>query len=117
MKSVKDIQDMTTEKLEAISFDERIPVPENLSLKIHARIAARRRKVHPIVGAAAVVLMVAGLSISLREDEPKDTFDNPYLAYAELEKALSIVSDGMKKGMDMVETSGNIIEKSTEIFK
>lgn len=118
MKSIKDIQNISTEELTAISLDERIPVPENLSLKVHARIAARRRKVHAIVGtAAAVALIVAGMSLYGSEDEPKDTFDNPYLAYAELEKALSIVSDGMKKGMDMVETSGSIIEKSTEIFK
>lgn len=47
---------------------------------------------------------------------PKDTFDNPYQAYAELEKALTKVSEGIQKGTAMIEASESIIEKSTEIF-
>ena len=48
---------------------------------------------------------------------PKDTFDDPYLAYAELERVLATISEGVKKGMDMLEESEYVIEKSTEIFK
>jgi hypothetical protein len=39
------------------------------------------------------------------------------MAYAELEKAFAIISEGMKKGMDIAETSETVIKKSTEIFK
>ena len=55
--------------------------------------------------------------MSILNNEPKDTFDNPYMAYAELEKAFATMSEGIKKGMDMVEASESVIRKSTEIFK
>ena len=69
-----------------------------------------------IIG-TAITVIITGLGISILSNEPKDTFDNPYLAYAELEKAFAMMSDGMKKGLDMVETSESVIKKSTEIFK
>ena len=118
MKSIKDIEQITIEKLEAASFDEKIVVPHDLGYKIQSRILSKKKKVYSMIGvAAAVTVIVTGLGISALNNEPKDTFDNPYLAYAELEKAFATMSEGMKKGMDMVETSESVIRKSTEIFK
>ena len=118
MKSIKDIENITIEELETISFDKKIAVPSNLSEKIYTRIGSQEKKRYSFISAAAaVIVIVAGLSLSLPDKEPEDTFDNPYLAYAELEKTLSLVSGSMKKGMDMVGTSESIIGKSAEIFK
>lgn len=118
MKSIKDIEQITAKELEAISMDEKILVPHDLDHKILSGIRSRKRTVYGMVGiAAAVTLIVTGLGISILNNEPKDTFDNPYLAYAELEKAFATMSEGMKKGMNMVETSESVIKKSTEIFK
>lgn len=118
MKSIKDIEHITTEELEAISLDEKIVVPHDLEYKIQSRILGKKKKIYSLISvAAAISIIVTGLSLSLLNDEPKDTFDNPYLAYAELEKAFATMSDGIKKGMDMVETSESVIKKSTEIFK
>ena len=118
MKSIKDIEHITTEDLEAISLDEKIVVPHTLNYKIQSRILSKKKKTYSLISvAAAISIIVTGLSLSLLNDEPKDTFDNPYLAYAELEKAFATMSEGMKKGMDMVETSESVIKKSTEIFK
>lgn len=118
MKSIKDIEHITTEELEAISLDEMIVVPHDLEYKIQSRILGKKKKIYSLISvAAAISIIVTGLSLSLLNDEPKDTFDNPYLAYAELEKAFATMSDGIKKGMDMVETSESVIKKSTEIFK
>ena len=119
MKSIKDIEKITIEELEAISFDDSIAVPHDLSEKIRARISRQKKKSYGIISAAAAVtIIVAGLSLSMTDNAaPKDTFDDPYLAYAELERVLATISEGVKKGMDMLEESEYVIEKSTEIFK
>ena len=118
MKSIKDIEHLTTEDLEAISLDEKIVVPHDLDYRIQSRIIGKKKKIYSIISvAAAITVIVTGLGLSFLNNEPKDTFDNPYLAYAELEKAFATMSEGMKKGMDMVETSESVIKKSTEIFK
>ena len=118
MKSIKDIEHITIEELEAISLDEKIVVPHDLNDKIQSRLLGKKKKIYSMISvAAAIAVIVTGLSISFLDNEPKDTFDNPYLAYAELEKAFATMSEGMKKGMDMIETSESVIKKSTEIFK
>lgn len=117
MKSIKDIEQITAKELEAISLDQTIVVPHDLDHRIQFRILGKKKKVYAMISAAAAIaVIVAGLGISLLDNEPEDTFDNPYLAYAELEKAFATMSEGIKKGMDMVETSESVIKKSTEIF-
>ena len=118
MKSIKDIERITTEELEAISLDEKIVVPHDLNDKIHSRILGKKKKIYSMISvAAAITIIVTSFSLSILDNEPKDTFDNPYLAYAELERAFATMSEGMKKGMDMAETSETVIKKSVEIFK
>lgn len=117
MKSIKEIEKITTEELEAISLNEKIAVPKDLDYKIRSRILSKKKKAYSMISAAAVAVIATGLGMSILDNEPKDTFDNPYLAYAELEKAFATMSEGMKKGMNMVETSESVIKKSTEIFK
>lgn len=118
MKPIKDIENITTEELEAISLDEKIIVPQDLDYKIQSRILGKKKKIYSMISvAAAITVIVTGLSLSLLNTDPKDTFDDPYMAYAELEKAFAKMSEGMKKGMDMVETSETVIKKSAEIFK
>lgn len=130
MKSIKDIERMTLEDLDAVSLDEGITVPEGLSDKVRSTIgnSERKKNVFRIAGiaaagvatagvAAAVVAVIAGLSLPKSGSEPMDTFDDPYLAYAEVEKALAMVTEGMRKGIDMVEESEYVIERTTEILK
>ena len=118
MKSIKDIENITTEELTAISLDEKIVVPHDLDHKIQSRILGKKKNTYRLISAAAAIaVIVTVFGISFLNDEPKDTFDDPYLAYAELEKAFARMSEGMKKGMDMVQTSETVIKKSTEIFK
>ena len=50
------------------------------------------------------------------ENEPKDTFDDPYLAYAELEKAFTRMSGEIRKGVSMAQQSEEIIEKTASVF-
>ena len=109
---------MSLEQLEAVSMDEGISVPEGFGIRIKETVDAvevvgrlaedesgtqSSRKVVRYAAAAASVAIVAGagLGIAQRYGQPKDTFDDPYLAYAELEKAFDKISAGINKSMDM----------------
>ena len=118
MKSIKDIENMSLEQLEAVSMDESIAVPEGFEARIKETLDAvemvenltedesasqnSRRIVRYAAAAASVAVMAgAGLGVAQRYGQPKDTFDDPYLAYAELEKAFDKISAGINKSMDM----------------
>lgn len=121
MKSIKDIEKMTLEELEAVSMDEGIVVPEGFRESMEASLKFREasRKSLRVIGiaAAASLLIGAGFGLAGINDEPKDTFDDPYLAYAQVEKAFSMMSEGMKKGFDMADDYEAIITRTTEILK
>lgn len=102
MKTLKDIENISLEDLMDVSMDESISVPDGLSARM-IRSAERevlKKRMFKLAGAAAVVVIAVGLSLFKTDNEPVDTFDDPYQAYAELEKALAMVSEGMQKGID-----------------
>ncbi|MBQ6878856.1 MAG: hypothetical protein IJN52_01465 [Bacteroidales bacterium] len=131
MKSVKDIENMSLEQLEAVSMDENIMVPEGFAehMKDEVGILERLTDDEPqkagrvrtlrIASIAAATVLLAGIGFGTAgwQNEPKDTFDDPYLAYAELEKAFARVSDGMQRGLAMVEESEAAMDKVTSIFE
>ena len=131
MKSVKDIENMSLEQLEAVSMDENIMVPEGFAERMKDDVVILERlmedepqkagRVRTLriasIAAAAVLLAGIGFGTAGWQKEPKDTFDDPYLAYAELEKAFARVSDGMQRGLAMVEESEAAMDKVTSIFE
>ncbi len=131
MKSVKDIEKMSLEQLEAVSMDENIAVPEGFAERLKGDFGTLERLTEEepqktgrvmtlrmvSIAAAAALLAGVGFGIARWLDEPKDTFDDPYLAYAELEKAFARVSDGMQRGLAMVEESEAAMDKVTSIFE
>ena len=130
MKSLKDIEKMSLEELEAVSLDESIKVPEGFAERIRTSVDAQSlideitADPHPgravrIVGAAASVAVLAGIGLGIAkwQNEPKDTFDDPYLAYAELEKAFARMSDGMQKAIAMAEESEAALDKVASVFE
>ena len=102
MKTLKDIENITLEDLKDVSMDESIVVPEGLSERLvsNASREVTRKRILALSGAAAIVVLAVGLSFFKTDSEPVDTFDDPYLAYAELERALAMVTEGMQKGID-----------------
>ena len=129
MKSIKEIENMSLEELMAVSSDEATAVPEGFAERIKRQVEAQkiardlendadRTRTARWIGAAAAVTLLAGtaLGIASRQNQPKDTFDDPYLAYAELEKAFATMSEGLQKGIAMADKSEDIMGKATSVF-
>ena len=112
MKSIDEITRLSAEDLERISLDESIPVPEELSVRVQAAVRKpARRWVLPTGIAAAVATLVAvGLTLT-RNPEPIDTFDDPYLAYAEVEKVFAKISGTVAYGAEKVSQSEQTLDK------
>lgn len=128
MKSIKEIENMSLEELERASLDDRTAVPEGFAERIRASVDAQSiideitedpHRMVRIVGAAASVAVVAGIGLGMArwQNQPKDTFDDPYMAYAELEKAFAIMSGGVQKGLAMAEESEEALDKVTSVFE
>ena len=132
MKSLKDIENISLEELEAVSLDESIRIPEGFAERLQDNIEAQQKierfdeagpKARTVrltfISAAASVAVLAGIGLGIAkwQNEPKDTFDDPYLAYAELEKAFAVMSGGIQKGLAMAEESEAALDKVTSIFE
>jgi hypothetical protein len=111
MKSIDEITRLSAEDLERISLDESIPVPEELSARVQAAVRQpARRWVLPAGIAAAATLVAVGLTLT-QNPEPVDTFDDPYLAYAEVEKVFAKISGTVAYGAEKVSQSEQTLEK------
>ena len=110
MKNIDEITRLTADDLERISLDESIPVPEELSGKVQQAVRGRtlRWAVPTGIAAAIAVLLAVGLTWN---PEPKDTFDDPYLAYAEVERVFSKISGTVAYGADKISESEATLDK------
>ena len=130
MKSIKEIENMSLEELIAVSSDEATAVPEGFAERIGKQVEAQkiardlendadRVKTVRWIGAAAAVTLLAGTALGIVnwQKQPKDTFDDPYLAYAELEKAFATMSDSLQKGLAMADKSEDIIDRTINVFE
>ena len=130
MKSIKEIENMSLEELIAVSSDEATAVPEGFAERIGRQVEAQKvakdlakdaDRVRTVrrIGAAAAVTLLAGTALGIAnwQNQPKDTFDDPYLAYAELEKAFATMSDSLQKGIAMADKSEDIIDRTINVFE
>lgn len=127
MKSIEDIEKLSFEELERLASDESQEVPGSLSAKLKTAVAAaafaeeqketRRRKKSRIAALSAAVALAAGLAIVLSvPTRPKDTFSDPALAYAELEKVFAYISSEMDKGLEIAAEAEPALEKPGQII-
>ena len=121
---------MSLEELIAVSLDEATAVPEGFAERIGKQVEAQKiarnlendaDRVRTVrwIGAAAAVTLLAGTALGIVnwQNRPKDTFDDPYLAYAELEKAFATMSDSLQKGLAMADKSEDIIDRTINVFE
>lgn len=104
MKNIDEINALSVEDLEQIGQDTSVPVPEDFRVKL-----PRRSRTAWAVAASVAILLGVGLWAFPKP--PKDTFDDPYLAYAAAEKALLRVGDAIALGASKVEEADVQFEK------
>ena len=134
MKSSTYIRDLSLEELERISLDESIPVPSSLNKDMEKSLSSlseegapeplmlgrdsKVRRLRVLTSIAASVVIVLGLSLGymLAPSSPKDTYDDPALAYAEVEKALLLMGETMGRGMSTTRSSAEMFTKGCDMI-
>ena len=81
-----------------------------------ARIARIKRSFLSITAAASIVLMGWLGYGMVRNSAPQDTFDDPKLAYAEVERVLSSISSNMQHSVRGVEKADEILGIQKEVY-
>lgn len=126
MKTIEELKDLTWEELEAAASQEAAPVPDGLRTRLAETLAARtlgaetaprpatRRYAYLALAAAAAL---TALVVIPRIGAPKDTFDDPYLAYAEVEKAFQSISEKMATGVDLAREVKPVAEKPLNVLE
>ena len=125
MKRIQDIEILQEEDLEMAALGEDITIPAGLEERIKAAIAAKeavKPKAEPVrwipYAALAVAAGFAAVAIIRHNGSGKlqDTFDDPYLAYAQVEATFQKISDKMAIGVDMAAKAEQAAEKPMEII-
>lgn len=129
MKRIDDIEKMNLEELEQVSVDSPAEVPGGFEEKIRNGLLAAaadedlRKEKRPVRRIVSFSALVSGLAVAACllvwfafPDQPKDTFDDPRMAYAELERTLSYVSAKMEQGVSKVTVVENVMDKTSNIL-
>lgn len=107
MKDIREIEKLSVTDLEKIGADESIPVPKGWTVRLPER---KPKYLFWSFAAAAALLVHMGYELE-KARQPKDTFDDPYLAYAAVEAALSRVSGSLNATAGKVAESEALIDK------
>ncbi len=125
MKRIQDIEKLQEEDLEMAALGEDITIPAGLEERLKAAIAAKeavKPKAEQVrwipYAALAVAAGFAAVAIIRHNGSGKlqDTFDDPYLAYAQVEATFQKISDKMAIGVDIAAKAEQTAEKPMEII-
>ena len=123
MKTLEEIENLSIEELEQAAAGSAVPVPDGLERGIRQALAARElaqaarpRPARWAPYAALAVAAAAAAVVILPQRGPKDTFDDPRLAYAEVEKAFQIISDKMSVGAELAREARTVSENTLNII-
>ena len=140
MKRLEDIEKLSMLDLERIASDESVKVPDSLNHDIAVTARAleisskeddksqennvfhkRYRKILKMISypAAAVAIITIGMGISFQDSitTPKDTFDDPKLAYQQMEQVFGFISEKMNTGMDIADAAEPVIDKTINALR
>lgn len=137
MKDINEIERLSPEDLERIASDTSVRVPSDLKASLEALAGAAEFaqpekapvETEPVVRkagifrpllwgipAVAAALVAAVIVFRSVPKEPEDTFNDPYLAYAEVQKAFDQIS---QKGEAAATIAGNavpVMEKTEDLL-
>lgn len=124
MKRIEDIERLSIDDLENRAKGCMVEVPSDLSNRVKAAIAVselyeRRKPTHPavrIISGAFAIAAACLAVILIVSQRPEDTYSDPKLAYAELEKTFGYISSKMNKGFEIASTAEPVIEKTNNVI-
>lgn len=129
MKKSEDIENLGLEDLEAIAGDQSVKIPPTLDGRIADTLTAAvmaeesenrqpestRIVRYSIIGSVAAA--AAGLALILIPgNSPRDTYDDPAAAYAQLEKTFSLISSKISEGVEIASEAKPIVEKTNNVI-
>lgn len=124
MKDIETIGKLSLEELEAISNDEVLKAGDAGAKELVAKLeiaeeakggSSRKVYVNWISGIAASFILMLGIGLALQQSrEPKDTFDDPALAYAQVQAVFRQIGSGVQQGRDAVYESEKTISENVE---
>ncbi|MBO7049608.1 MAG: hypothetical protein J6W42_03220 [Bacteroidaceae bacterium] len=140
MKRLEDIENLSISELERIASDESVKVPATLKHDIAVTARAlemaskeeeeakesglsrkRYRKILRMISypAAAVAILTIGMHLSFQDSirTPKDTFDDPMMAYVQMEQVFGFISEKMSTGMDIADAAEPVIDKTINALR
>ena len=140
MKRLEDIENLSMLDLDRIASDKSIKVPATLKHDIavtaralemaskeeeevkETRVSRKRyRKILRMISypAAAVAIITIGMRLSFQDSipTPKDTFDDPMLAYVQMEQVFGFISEKMNTGMDIADAADPVIDKTINALR
>ncbi|MBR3286137.1 MAG: hypothetical protein IKI70_07730 [Bacteroidales bacterium] len=134
MKSLQEIENISFDKLEEIAQDGTVKVPKDLQASVKSAVAAaamgeaasrtaqtgypRRPIWRPYALLAVFAAACIGVFFAIPRT-PKDTYDDPLIAYAKVEETFALISSKLDRGVESVrqveeplETVNRIINNS-----
>lgn len=139
MKQLEDIEKLSMLDLDRIASDESIKVPSSLKHDIAVTARAlemssgedevqadskphrKYRKILRMISypAAAVAIVTIGMRISFQDSitTPKDTFDDPKMAYMQMEQVFGFISEKMNTGLEIADAAEPVIDKTIKALK
>lgn len=140
MKRLEDIENLSILDLERIASDKSIKVPASLKHDIAVTARAlemaskeeeevkethvphrRYRKILRMISypAAAIAIITIGMRLSFQDSipTPKDTFEDPMMAYVQMEQVFGFISEKMNTGMDIADAAEPVIDKTINALR
>jgi len=140
MKRLEDIENLSISELDKIASDESIMVPARLKHDIAVTARAlemaskeeeetmdtrakskRYRNILRMISypAAAIAIITIGMRLSFQDSipTPKDTFDDPMMAYVQMEQVFGFISEKMNTGMDIADAAEPVIDKTINVLR
>lgn len=139
MKRLEDIENLSMLDLDRIASDENVKVPSSLKHDIAVTARAlemsskeeevqvagkphrKYRKILRMISypAAAVAIVTIGMRISFQDSitTPKDTFDDPKMAYMQMEQVFGFISEKMNTGLEIADAAEPVIDKTIKALK
>ena len=128
MNRLEEIESISHDTLEEYAEDGSVRIPEGFRERLETVLISRAtvngESVRPphrtpmkLLAVCTAAAAAAALVLTLhRTREPEDTFDNPVLAYAELERTFSYIASKMDEGMEITAEAEETIRQNLNIF-